>query len=74
MDKKALLSQIQQLPPRDRMDIVESLLDDAVFDESPPPVTPEQVRELNARLRHHRLNPDEPAVTLDEIRRKLFPG
>ena len=74
MDKKALLDQINQLPPQDRMDIVESLLDDVVFDESPPPVTAEQMRELEARLAYHRLNPDEPAVTLDEIRRKLFPG
>lgn len=71
MDKKALLEQIRRLPPQDRRDIVESLLDDVVFDESPPPVTPEQIRELKARLEHHRLNPDEPGVTLDEIRRKL---
>ena len=71
MDKKALLAQLQQLPLQERMEIVDSLLDGAAFDESPPPVTAEQMREFRARLEHHRLNPDEPRVTLDEIRRKL---
>ncbi|WP_428669705.1 addiction module protein [Reyranella sp.] len=74
MDKKALLDQLQQLPLRERMEIVDVLLDDAAFDESPPPVTPEQILELRERLAHHRLNPDEPAVTLSEIRRKLIGG
>ena len=74
MDKKALLDQLHQLPMHERMDIVDSLLDSVAFDESPPPVTPEQMRELSARLEHHRRNPDEPGVTLEEIRRKLFPG
>ena len=36
-----------------------------------PPVTSAQRRELHARLKQHRLQPDEPGVTLDEIRRKL---
>jgi hypothetical protein len=42
------------------------------FAADPPPVTPEQRRELKARLEHHRRHPDEPTVTLDEIRRKLL--
>ena len=74
MDKKALLDEIRRLPAQERMDLVESLLDGIAFDASPPPVTPEQMRELDARLEHHRRNPDEPSVPLDEIRRKLFPG
>jgi len=74
MDKKALLQQLHRLPLQERMDIVDSLLDSVAFDEAPPPVTPEQMLELNARLEHHRRNPDEPGVTLEEIRRKLFPG
>ena len=28
--------------------------------------------ELRARLAHHRAHPDEPGVTLDDIRRKLI--
>jgi hypothetical protein len=50
----------------------EPLPDDVDFAADPPPVTPEQMRELRARLEHHRRHPDEPGVTLDEIRRKLF--
>ena len=74
MDKKLLLDEINRLPPHERMDIVESLLDGVAFDDNPPAVTPEQLRELDARLEHHRRHPDEPGVTLQEIRRKLFPG
>jgi putative addiction module component (TIGR02574 family) len=74
MDKKLLLDEINRLPPHERMDIVESLLDGVAFDDNPPSVTPEQLRELDARLEHHRRHPDEPGVTLQEIRRKLFPG
>jgi hypothetical protein len=51
-----------------------ALVDPIDFDVDPPPVTPEQRRELRARLEHHRQNPDEPGVTLDEIRRRLLPG
>jgi putative addiction module component (TIGR02574 family) len=74
MDKQALLDEIRRLPAQERLDLVEALLDGVAFDDSPPPLTPEQRSELNARLEHHRRNPDEPSVTLDEIRRKLFPG
>jgi putative addiction module component (TIGR02574 family) len=74
MDKKALLDEIIRLPAQERRELVETLLDTVDFDVEPPPVTPEQMRELNARLEHHRQNPDEPTFTLDEIRRGLFPG
>lgn len=30
-----------------------------------------QRKELRARLAHHRAHPDEPGVTLDDIRRRL---
>ena len=36
-----------------------------------PPLDEAQRDELRARLTHHRAHPDEPGVTLDEIRRKL---
>lgn len=71
MDKKVLLDKLQQLPLRERMEIGDSLLDEVAFDGSPPPVTAEHIREARARLEHHRLNPNEPGVTLDDIRRKL---
>lgn len=45
---------------------------DTLPDEDVPPVTEAQMRELRARLAHHRAHPDEPKVTLEEIRRKLL--
>ena len=74
MDQKALLDEINRLPAHERRELVEALLDTVDFDVEPPPVTPDQMRELNGRLEHHRQNPDEPTFTLDEIRRDLFPG
>jgi hypothetical protein len=50
----------------------EPIPDDIDFSVDPPPLTPEQRRELRARLEHHRQNPDEPTFTLEEIRRKLL--
>ena len=38
------------------------------------PLSDAQKRELGARLAHHRAHPDEPGITLDEIRRKLTGG
>ena len=67
MDRKVLLDQLRQLPLQERMEIVDVLLDGAAFDESPPPVSSEQILELRERLAHHRLNPDEPGTTLAEI-------
>jgi hypothetical protein len=37
-----------------------------------PPLSDAQRSELRARLAHHRDHPDEPAVMLDDIRRKLI--
>ncbi len=74
MDKKALLDELQRLPAQERVDIAYTLLDGVPYDEAPPLVSGAQMRELTARLMHHRQNPDEPAVTLDQIRRKLIAG
>lgn len=71
MDKKVLLNQIQQLPLQEGVEIVDLILDSAASGQSPPPVSPEQLSELRARLEHHRLHPDEPGISLKEIRRKL---
>jgi putative addiction module component (TIGR02574 family) len=72
MDKKALLDELQQLPSRERIELAYALLDSVGYDQSPPPVSDPQLRELNARLAHHREHPDAPAKTLEQIRRELL--
>jgi hypothetical protein len=37
-----------------------------------PSLSDAQRQELRARLSHHRAHPDDPGVTLDDIRRKLL--
>jgi hypothetical protein len=37
-----------------------------------PDLSDAQRQELRERLAHHRANPDEPGVSLDDIRRKLI--
>jgi putative addiction module component (TIGR02574 family) len=42
-----------------------------LHDAAAPELSDAQRDELRARLAHHRAHPDEPGVTLDDIRRKL---
>jgi putative addiction module component (TIGR02574 family) len=74
MDKTALLGELEHLDARERLEVAYGLLDSVLHDQSAPPVTEEQRSELRARLAHHRAHPDEPGVTLAEIRRKLLGG
>jgi putative addiction module component (TIGR02574 family) len=39
-----------------------------------PALSDAQRAELRARLAHHRAHPEEPVVTLDDIRRRLTGG
>lgn len=71
MTKAALLDELKQLSPRERLEIAYGLLDSVLHDESAPPLSNAQRRELRERLAHHRSNPGEPGVTLDTIRRRL---
>jgi putative addiction module component (TIGR02574 family) len=71
MDKNALLEELEHLDPRERLEVAYGLLDSVLNDQSAPPLTETQRAELRARLDHHRAHPDEPGVTLAEIRRKL---
>jgi putative addiction module component (TIGR02574 family) len=56
MDKAALLEELKRLASEQA---AAPLLSDA------------QRQELRSRLAHHRARPDEPGVTLEDIRRKL---
>jgi putative addiction module component (TIGR02574 family) len=72
MDKAALLDELEHLDARERLEVAYGLLDSVLHDQSAPPLTDEQRAELRARLAHHRAHPNEPGVTLAEIRRKLI--
>ena len=72
MTKAALLKELEQLNARERLELAYGLLDSVLHDEAAPDLSDAQRRELRERLAHHRANPDEPGVTLDDIRRKLI--
>ncbi|SKA04923.1 putative addiction module component, TIGR02574 family [Enhydrobacter aerosaccus] len=74
MDRKSWLHELQQLPAQERVDIAWALLDGVSDDEAARPLSVEQRRELSERQRDHFMNPNEPTVTLDQIRRKLLAG
>lgn len=46
-------------------------LDSVIEERSVPALSDAQSRELRARLEHHRAHPDEPTMTLAEIRKSL---
>jgi putative addiction module component (TIGR02574 family) len=72
MNKAVLLKELEQLDPRERLELAYGLLDSVLHDSAAPPVSDAQRDELRARLAHHRAHPEEPGVTLDDIRRKLI--
>ncbi len=72
MTKAALLDELEQLSPRERLELAYGLLDSVLHDEAAPPLSDAQRHELRERLAHHRSNPGEPGVTLDDIRRRLI--
>jgi putative addiction module component (TIGR02574 family) len=71
MNKAVLLEELEQLDPHERLELAYGLLDSVLHDAAAPAVSDAQREELRARLAHHRAHPDEPTVTLDDIRRKL---
>jgi putative addiction module component (TIGR02574 family) len=70
-NKPALLEELERLTSRERLELAYGLLDSVLHDATAPPLSDAQRDELRARVAHHRAHPDEPAVTLDDIRRKL---
>ena len=72
MTKAALLKELEQLTSQERLELAYGLLDSVLHDASAPPLSDAQRQELRNRLAHHRANPDEAGVTLDDIRRRLI--
>jgi putative addiction module component (TIGR02574 family) len=74
MNKPALLQELEQLTSRERLELAYGLLDSVLHDATAPALSDAQRDELRARLAHHRAHPEEPVVTLDDIRRRLTGG
>jgi putative addiction module component (TIGR02574 family) len=74
MNKPALLEELEQLTSRERLELAYGLLDSVLHDATAPALSDAQRAELRARLTHHRAYPEEPVVTLDDIRRRLTGG
>lgn len=66
---KALLQELLQLSPAERVEIAQQLWD-SVEDAELPPLTEEQARELDRRIAEHARNPSR-AIPWDEVRERL---
>ncbi len=66
-----LYDEISKLDAVTRFQLAQDLLDSVASEAFGAPLTDEQRTELRERLAHHRLHPDEPSVTLAEIKAKL---
>ena len=65
-----LYDEILKLDPATRFQLAQDLLDSVASETFAAPLTPEQRTELRARLAHHSAHPEEPTVTLEEIKAK----
>jgi putative addiction module component (TIGR02574 family) len=68
---KALIVELEKLDADERLRLAYDLLDSVANDAAAAPITEEQRKELHRRLAEYRANPDEPVVTLADIRREL---
>jgi putative addiction module component (TIGR02574 family) len=66
-----LYDEIVKLDAGTRLQLAQDLIDSVASEVFSAPVTEEQRAELRARLARHRENPDEPSVSLADIKRKL---
>ncbi|MFT7722989.1 MAG: addiction module protein [Roseateles sp.] len=68
-----LADELIQLSPAEKRALGEALIASAEADaDGPHQLTDAQRTELRARLAHHRANPGEPGVTLQELKTKLL--
>jgi len=68
---QALIAELRKLGADERLRLAYDLLDSIAQDEAAKPVTEAQRQELHRRLADYRANPDEPMVTLADIRREF---
>jgi putative addiction module component (TIGR02574 family) len=67
---KALLRELLQLTPEERLNLAEELWD-SLAEEELPPLTEAQKRELDRRMTEHKKNP-ERAAPWEEVRARLW--
>ena len=67
---KALLAELMELTPAERIQLAEDLWDSISPDELPP-LTAEQEQEIDRRLAEHRKDPST-AVSWEEVRARLW--
>jgi len=68
-----LAEELIHLSPAEKRELGEALIASADADAAGPrQLTDAQRTELRARLAHHRANPGEPGVTLQELKTKLL--
>jgi putative addiction module component (TIGR02574 family) len=65
-----LYDEIVRLDAATRFQLAQDLLDSVASETFATPLTPEHRAELRERLAHHKAHPDEPTVTLNEIKSK----
>jgi putative addiction module component (TIGR02574 family) len=65
------LNEIAKLDAAERLLLAQDLLDSVASETFAAPLADEHRAELRSRLAHHRAHPDEPAVSLAEIKAKL---
>ena len=68
---KALIDQLATLSSDERLQLAYGLLDSVIEEREAPTLSEVQRQELRERLAHHRAHPDEPTMTLAEIRKSL---
>jgi putative addiction module component (TIGR02574 family) len=66
---KALLQELLQLSPAERVEIAQELLE-SVDDVELPPLTPEQMDEIDRRIAEHKRDPTR-AIPWEEVRERL---
>jgi putative addiction module component (TIGR02574 family) len=67
---KALLKELMELSPEERIQLAEDLWD-SIAPEEMPPLTDEQKREIDRRIAEHEKNP-ERASPWEEVRARLW--
>jgi putative addiction module component (TIGR02574 family) len=67
-----LYQELENLSIAERRALGEALIVSAESEASAPLITEAQRAELRARLAYHRANPDEPGVTVAQLKAKLL--
>jgi len=68
---EVLMAELEKLGPSERLRLAYDLLDSVAQAEASAPVTEAQRTELRRRLAEYHANPEEPVVTLADIRREF---